>query len=59
MSEERALMIQSNPEVAKLNRVAGFDPVKLLWRAVKGRDLSAPQTQQLVLKYKKLWFRMA
>ena len=59
MSEERILMVQSNPEVAKLNRVPGFDPVRLLWKAAKDRDLSDLQTQQLVLKYKKLWFRMA
>ncbi len=50
-------MYEQIPAVAALNRVPGFDPVKLLRRTV------SPKTHEEVLRldlpYKKLWFRLA
>ena len=50
-------MYEQIPAVAALNRVPGFDPVKLLRRTV------SPKTREEVLRldlpYKKLWFRLA
>ena len=59
MSEERSLLIQESKAVAELNHVPGFDPLKLIQKTLKGRDFSENQLPQLVLKYKKLWFRLA
>ena len=59
MSEERSLLIQEIKAVAELNHVPGFDPLKLLQKTLKERDFSENQVPQLVLKYKKLWFRLA
>lgn len=43
-------LYQMYPEVAGLNRVSGFDPLKFLRHTAQGPVLD--------LKYKKLWFRM-
>lgn len=55
--EHTPTMYESIPAVAALNRVPGFDPMKLLRRTV------SPQTNEEVLRldfpYKKLWFRLA
>lgn len=58
MLETKELLIQSNQRVAELNRVPGFDPVKLLQRAIQDGD-GVSSHVQLILKYKKLWFRLA
>lgn len=59
MSEERTLLIRENKEVAALNRVSGFDPVRLLQKSLQGKKVAGDQLAQMVLKYKKLWFRLA
>lgn len=59
MPEEKNLLIKENKQVADLNRVPGFDPVKLLQKSVKGQEGASDQVPQLMLKYKKLWFRLA
>lgn len=59
MNENQAPMVRSNPTVAKLNQVAGFDPVKLLQKALTGKAQSEGEALQLILRYKKLWFRLA
>lgn len=50
-------MYRKIPAVAELNKVPGFDPVKLLRRTI------SPETGEEVFKleypYKKLWFRLA
>jgi len=50
-------MYESNPAVAALNKVPGFDPLKFLRRVI------SPETKEEVLRldlpYKKLWFRLA
>ena len=50
-------MYRKIPVVAELNKVPGFDPVKLLRRTI------SPETGEEVFKldypYKKLWFRLA
>ncbi len=55
--EHTSAMYERIPAVADLNRVPGFDPMKLLRRTV------SPQTNEEVLRldlpYKKLWFRLA
>lgn len=55
--EHAPTMYESIPAVAALNRVPGFEPVKLLRRTI------SPQTNEEVLRldfpYKKLWFRLA
>lgn len=59
MSDEKRMMVQSNSSVAELNYVPGFDPVKLLQKSMAGKRGEEPQRTQLLLKYKKLWFRLA
>ena len=59
MPEEKGLLIKENKQDADLNRVPGFDPVKLLQKSVKGQEGASDQIPQLMLKYKKLWFRLA
>lgn len=50
-------MYEQIPAVAALNRVPGFDPVKLLRRTVSPK--THEEVLQLDLPYKKLWFRLA
>lgn len=50
-------MYQTIPAVAALNRVPGFEPMKLL-RRTKSRK-SDEIVLKLALPYKKLWFRLA
>ena len=50
-------MYQTIPAVAALNRVPGFEPMKLL-RRTKSRK-SNEIVMKLALPYKKLWFRLA
>lgn len=57
MSEERMPLVRKDPGVAELNRVPGFDPVKLLLQILTEQNLKEPARTQMVLKIKKLWFR--
>lgn len=50
-------MYERIPAVAALNKVPGFDPVKLLRRTVSPK--TKEEVLQLDLPYKKLWFRLA
>ena len=50
-------MYQTIPAVAALNRVPGFEPMKLL-RPARSRK-SNEKVMKLALPYKKLWFRLA
>lgn len=50
-------MYLSNPTVAALNQVPGFDPMKLLRRMVSPK--TGEEVFRLDLQYKKLWFRLA
>lgn len=59
MSEVKELLIRTNEPVAELNRVPGFDPVKLLQGAISNGKQEEGERVQLILKYKKLWFRLA
>lgn len=59
MSKAEELLIQTNQRVAELNRVPGFDPVKLLQGTFSGGKPTEGNQVQLILKYKKLWFRLA
>lgn len=56
-SEHIPTMYESIPAVAALNRVPGFEPLKLLRRIVSPED--GKEMLQLDLRYKKLWFRLA
>lgn len=47
-------MYERISEVAELNRVAGFDPIKFARKVVQ----NGVERLQLDLKYKKLWFRL-
>ena len=55
--EHTPTMYEKIPAVAALNKVPGFDPLKLLRRTI------SPKTKETVLQldlpYKKLWFRLA
>lgn len=51
------MLYKSNPTVAALNKVPGFDPLKLL-RRTKSAETNEP-VLRLDLPYKKLWFRLA
>lgn len=51
------MLYRSNPTVAALNKVPGFDPLKLL-RRTKSAETDEP-VLRLDLPYKKLWFRLA
>ena len=56
-SDFAATMYESNPAVAALNKVPGFDPLKLMNRR---RNPGAEKNEKdLDFKYKKLWFRLA
>lgn len=59
MPKAKELLIQTNQCVAELNRVPGFDPVKLLQGAFSDSKPTEGEQVQLILKYKKLWFRLA
>lgn len=56
-NEQTATMYESIPAVAELNKVPGFNPLKLLRRIVSPE--SGEAVLQLDLPYKKLWFRLA
>ena len=52
-----ATMYESDPIVAALNKVPGFDPLKLMsWRRNPGAE---KDERYLDFRYKKLWFRLA
>lgn len=52
-----ATMYESDPTVAALNKVPGFDPLKLMGR----RRMPGAEKDEKILefRYKKLWFRLA
>lgn len=52
-----AAMYTRMPMVAALNKVPGFDPMKLLRRTVSPK--TGEEVFKLDLQYKKLWFRLA
>lgn len=54
---DSATMYRTIPAVAGLNKVEGFDPSSLLGHTVS--PTTGEEGQQLVLAYKKLWFRLA
>lgn len=56
-NEQTATMYESIPAVAELNKVPGFNPLKLLRRIISPED--GEEMLQLDLRYKKLWFRLA
>ncbi len=56
-NNNRRTLYESNPTVAGLNKVPGFDPLKLL-RRTKSAKTQEP-VMRLDLPYKKLWFRLA
>ena len=56
-SDFAVTMYESDPTVAALNRVPGFDPLKLMGRK---RTAGAEKDEEsLDFRYKKLWFRLA
>lgn len=56
-SDFAATMYESDPMVAALNKVPGFDPLKLMSRKrVPGAEKAE---KSLDFRYKKLWFRLA
>lgn len=57
MSDERTLLIHRNPSVAALNHASRFDPVPPLLEILEDQKLKEPERTQMVLKFKKLWFR--
>lgn len=56
-NEQTATMYESIPAVADLNKVPGFNPLKLLRRIISPEN--GEEMMQLDLRYKKLWFRLA
>ena len=56
-NEQTATMYESIPAVAELNKVPGFNPLKLLRRIISPEN--GEEILQLDLRYKKLWFRLA
>ena len=56
-NEHTATMYESIPAVAELNKVPGFNPLKLLRRVISPDN--GETVLQLDLPYKKLWFRRA
>ncbi len=56
-NEHTAMMYESIPAVAELNKVPGFNPLKLLRRVISPDN--GETVLQLDLPYKKLWFRLA
>lgn len=59
MKEKQVPMMKSNAAVAGLNKVAGFDPVKLLNSALSKKPADKDEAVRLNLRFKKLWFRLA
>ena len=56
-SKNGALLYETVPAVAGLNKVPGFDPRKLLRR--EKSKATEEEVLKLDLRYKKLWFRLA
>ncbi len=56
-NEQTATMYETIPAVAELNKVPGFNPLKLLRRIISPDN--GETVLQLDLPYKKLWFRLA
>lgn len=56
-SKRAPMMYETNPTVAALNQVPGFDPLKFLRRTVSPE--SNEPVWKLDLRYKRLWFRLA
>lgn len=56
-SDLAVTMYESDPVVAALNQVPGFDPLKLVRR--KRDPKAADREKDLDFRYKKLWFRLA
>ncbi|MCA5577308.1 hypothetical protein [Enterocloster clostridioformis] len=56
-NEHTPTMYESIPAVAELNKVPGFNPLKLLRRVISPDN--GETILQLDLPYKKLWFRLA
>lgn len=59
MKEKQVPMMKSNAAVAELNKVAGFDPVKLLNSVLSKKQPDEAEAARLNLRFKKLWFRLA
>lgn len=59
MKEKQVPMMKTNAAVAGLNKVAGFDPVKLLNSAMSKKPADKDEAARLNLRFKKLWFRLA
>lgn len=59
MNEKPTPMMRTNEAVAGLNKVAGFDPVKLLQKSLSRKPADKAEAARLELRYKKLWFRLA
>lgn len=59
MNEKQTPMMRTNEAVAGLNKVAGFDPVKLLQKSLSRKPADKAEAARLELRYKKLWFRLA
>lgn len=56
-NEQTATMYETIPAVAELNKVPGFNPMRLLRRITSPEN--GEEMMQLDLRYKKLWFRLA
>lgn len=56
-NKNRGMLYRAIPAVSELNKVPGFDPLKLLRRTVSGK--TKQPVLRLDLPYKKLWFRLA
>lgn len=56
-NKNRGMLYRAIPAVSELNRVPGFDPLKLLRRTVSAK--TNQPVLRLDLPYKKLWFRLA
>lgn len=54
---QETTMYEKIPAVAELNKVPGFNPLKLLRRTISAK--TKEPALQLDLPYKKLWFRLA
>lgn len=59
MNGKQTPMMRTNAAVAGLNKVSGFDPVKLLQSTLDSRTADKDEEVRLKLRYKKLWFRLA
>lgn len=56
-NKNKGMLYRVSPAVSELNKVPGFDPLKLLRRTVSGK--TKQPVLRLDLPYKKLWFRLA